>query len=68
MATDYSVVKTEPWTYIDATNKPIQGYRVTYLLPAFNEYHYLFEPVLNPDKIAVDLKAALDARKKLAAL
>lgn len=55
MATDFTVIATQPWTYLDSTNRVVNGYRVFFKITQFDEVHEALVTSLAPEVV----KAAL---------
>lgn len=65
MAVDYKIVSTQPYTYLDETQRVVDGYRVYFNLLAFNETHFVQVPNLNPDLVKNVITAFVKDRKDL---
>lgn len=68
MATDFRVVSTQKYHYQDDTNRLIDGYRVFFFLPAFDETHYVLVPTLNPETVKKAISAVIADRKNIATI
>jgi hypothetical protein len=51
MAQDYRVVSTQKYSYLDETNRVVDGYRVFFFLPGFDETHSVNVPSIAPDTV-----------------
>jgi hypothetical protein len=60
MVDKYVITGTQPYTYLDGTRSVVEGFRVFFHLPAFDEAHYVQVPSLNKDTV----KNAIEARVK----
>jgi hypothetical protein len=56
MAEAFQITATQPFTYLDQNKQLVNGYRVFFFIPEFNENHEVHVPSL--DKVVV--KAAID--------
>ncbi len=65
MAADYNIVSTQPYTYLDETSQVVEGYRVYFHLPEFNETHFVQVPNLNPATVSSAIEGIVTDRKKL---
>ncbi len=68
MAAEYRILATQPYTYIDAANMPVQGFRVTFELSQFREVHQINVPSLSDLVVKPEVEKILADRKRLAAL
>lgn len=66
MANDYTVISTQPYTYLDTTGQVIDGFRVFFEIPAFEETHFVQVPNLNPATVDKAAQALVDDRKNIA--
>jgi hypothetical protein len=65
MAADYNIVSTQPYTYLDETSQVVEGYRVYFNIPEFNETHFVQVPNLNPDTVSKAITGIITDRKNL---
>lgn len=68
MATEYSIVSTQKYTYQDDTSRLVDGFRVWFYFTAFHETHYIFVPSLNAATVKAAIEKVLKDRKDLATL
>lgn len=65
---EYRIVRTQPWTYLDRSGQPVNGFRLTVEFPEFDEVHMLDVPRLDPDAVERAAQQMLDNRRRLAEL
>jgi hypothetical protein len=53
---DYVVQRVTPTIYLDSAGSPVNGFKITVYLAAYDEIHYLEVPKLDP----VDIKKRAD--------
>lgn len=68
MSQKYAVVKTENFTYLDASGQAVQGYRVMVDLKDFAETHAVFARSLDPKTVQGEIEKVLAQREALAKL
>ena len=68
MAGEYRVTSTQKYHYQDETMRVVDGYRVYFYLPAYDETHYVLVPSLNPETVKKAIAAVLADRKNLATI
>jgi hypothetical protein len=68
MAADFKITSTQPYHYQDETMRVVDGYRVFFFLPAYDETHYVLVPSLNPETVKKAIAAVLADRKNLATI
>lgn len=62
----YKVIQTQPWTYLDPAGSPVNGQRVTFIIPEFDETHFVFVRSLNPAVVDTAILEFVAQRKQLA--
>ncbi len=65
MANDYTVISTQPYTYLDATGQVVDGYRVYFEISEFSETHFVQVPNLTPAVVNKAIQALVDDRKNI---
>ncbi len=65
MPNDYTVISTQPYTYLDATNNVVDGYRVFFTITEFGETHFVNVPTLAPATIQKEIQAVVKDRKTI---
>ncbi len=65
MANDYTVLSTQPYSYLDTTGQVVDGYRVYFLIPEFAETHFVQVPSLAPATVGKAVQALVDDRKNI---
>lgn len=65
MPADYTVISTQPYTYLDATGQVVDGYRVFFTITEFDETHFVQVPNLNPATVSKAVKALVADRKSI---
>ena len=65
MANDYKIVSTQPYSYLDETNNVVDGYRVYFNIPEFEETHFVHVPSLNPVTVQKVIVALVKDRKSI---
>ena len=68
MAAEYSVTSTQPYHYQDETMRVVDGYRVFFYLPAYNETHYVLVSSLNPETVKKAITKVIADRKSLSTI
>ncbi len=66
MANDYTVISTQPYSYLDQTGQVVDGYRVYFDIPEFGETHFVQVPNLTPAVVSKAVQALVDDRKSIA--
>ncbi len=67
-AKGYSVSRVTPETYLDNSQKVVQGFRVTITLIEFDEVHELQVPSIDEKIVTAAAEKLLTQRQKLAQL
>ena len=65
MPNDYTVISTQPYTYLDTTNQVVDGYRVFFNISEFDETHFVEVPNLKPDVVGKEITKLVDDRKSI---
>jgi hypothetical protein len=65
MAQEFSIISTQPYTYLDASSRVVNGYRVTFQITAYGEAHYVDVPSLDPVVVHPQIQKVVDQRKAL---
>lgn len=65
MATEFTVLATQPWTYLDPTNRVVNGFRVFFKIVQFDEVHEALVPSLAPDVVKAALTKIVKDRTDL---
>ncbi len=65
MAQDYSILSTQPYTYLDKTGSVIQGYRVNFEIYGYGETHFVLVPTLAKPTVEAAITAVINDRKAL---
>ncbi len=68
MAAEYRILATQPFIYQDQMGQVINGFRVFFEFPAFNETHSANVPNLQAETVKKVVEALLADRKNLAKL
>ncbi len=66
MAADYTVISTQPYTYLDTTGQVVDGFRVYFDITEFEETHFVQVPNLKPVTVQKAVKGLVDDRKNIA--
>lgn len=53
MTSDYEIVNTQPYTYLDETGRVVNGYRVNFRILSYNEVHFVNVPALSAAPAAI---------------
>lgn len=62
MAAKYQVLATQQYTYLDAFNHVVDGYKVFLNLVDFGETHYILVPTLAPATIQKEAEKLVQQR------
>lgn len=62
---EYTVIKTQPWTYVNDTGDLVDGFRVFVKLNTFDEMHYVYTPTLKKEVVTTRITKLLEDRKTL---
>ena len=65
MAADYSVVSTQKYSYVDDTNRVVDGYRVFFTMTGYHETSYILVPTLSPEAVKTAIERVVKDRKAL---
>ena len=65
MPNDYNVISTQPYTYLDETGQVVDGYKVFFNIPEFDETHFVLTRSLTPAVVAKAIKALVADRKNI---
>lgn len=65
MPNDYTVISTQPYTYLDETSAVVDGHRVFFNITEFNETHFVNVPTLNPATVQAAISALVADRKSI---
>ena len=65
MANDYNIISTQPYSYLDETNNVVDGYRVYFNIPEFEESHFVNVPSLKPVTVQKAITALVKDRKSI---
>lgn len=68
MGQHYSVIKAEPFTFVDDGNRVINGFRVQVMLTEFQETHFVHVARLDPVLVKREVDALVQQRQQLAKL
>ena len=62
---EYTVAKTQPWTYVNEVGDLVDGFRVFVKLTTFDEMHYVYTPSLKKEVVSKRIASLLEDRKTL---
>ncbi len=65
MPNDYTVISTQPYTYLDDTGQVIDGFRVHFTITEFDEAHFVQVPNLSPGVVSKEVEALVKDRKSI---
>jgi hypothetical protein len=63
---EFTIIRTQPYTYLDETGEAVQGYRVVFRMTEFNEQHQVYVRSLDPSVVNPAIKTVVEQRKLLA--
>jgi len=67
MANSYTITNVTPTVYIDRANKAVNGFIVTFHVPAYDESHNVRVAKMDADSIKKEIDKFISERAKLAA-
>ena len=65
MPNDYTVISTQPYTYLDETGQVVDGYKVFFNITEFDETHFVLVRSLTPAVVTKAVKALVTDRKNI---
>ncbi len=65
MPNDYNVTSTQPYTYLDDTGQVVDGYKVFFSIPEFDETHFVLVKSLTPTIVNKAIKALVADRNSI---
>ncbi len=65
MANEYSVISTQPYTYLDETGQVVDGFKVFFNVTEFDETHFVLVRSLAPALVTKAIKALVVDRKSI---
>ena len=65
MANEYSVISTQPYTYLDETGQVIDGFKVFFNIAEFDETHFVLVRSLAPAVVTKVVKGLVADRKTI---
>ena len=65
MAQEFTVLATQPWTYLDPTNRVVNGFRVFFRIVQFDEVHEIMVPSLAPEVVKAAISRVVKERTDL---
>ena len=65
MAAEYTILGTQPYTYQDRTRQIVNGYRVDFVITAYDETHYVLVPTLTKATVDQAISTVIADRKAL---
>jgi hypothetical protein len=66
MASTYSVISTQSYTYIDPGGQAVNGYRVTFEILQYGEVHWVLVPRLDPTLVKAEIDKFVTNRTNIA--
>ena len=65
MPNDYTVISTQPYTYLDETGQVVDGYKVFFTITEFDETHFVLVRSLTPAVVKKAVEALVADRKNI---
>lgn len=65
MAAEYTIIQTQPWTYLDRVGQVVNGFRVSFEITKFGEVHFIEVPSLAPTVVQAAINQLVSDRKNI---